>query len=156
MEFFLAQTRSMKPRDSEKLQTRDLLAEVESLLATQERALLSSHKLCASDLNILQRLLKKGSKPVNQLAPKVGLTSGSMTSAVQRLRKRELITTHRDEKDGRKVCVQISKTGKQTLRQISNERDALFAPMMGTLSDREGKVLIALLKKIRKVSRSKK
>ena len=100
----------MKKKDSEALQIRALITETESLLVTQERALLSSHKLCASDLAILARLLKKGPQPVNQIAPKVGLTSGSMTSAVQRLRTRKLIATHRDRKDGRKVRVEITKT----------------------------------------------
>lgn len=145
----------MKSKDTDALPTRDLIAETENLLATQERALLSHHKLCASDLVILHRLQKKGSKPVNQLAPKVGLTSGSMTSAVQRLRKRELITTRRDEQDGRKVWVEISKTGKKTLRQLNAEREKLFRPLFSTLSNREKNVLGALLKKLRKANRTK-
>lgn len=146
----------MKKKDSEALQARNLIAETESRLAAQERTLLSSHRLCASDLAILSRLQRKGPQPVNQIAPKVGLTSGSMTSAVQRLRKREFIITRRDEKDGRKVWVDITKTGKQTLRHLTADRDQLFGPIFATLSDRENQVLKALLKKIRKTSRSKK
>lgn len=143
----------MKPKDSPNLQTRDLIAETESLLAARERALLTPYKLCPSDLAILQRLDKKGSKPVNQIGPKVGLTSGSMTTAVQRLRKREMITTRRDEKDGRKVWVEITKAGRQTLRRVTAEREQQFAPLFASLNDREGKVFVALLKKIRKACR---
>jgi MarR family 2-MHQ and catechol resistance regulon transcriptional repressor len=143
----------MKAKDPEALQARELIAETESLLAAHERSLLSSHKLCASDLAILQRLQKKGPKSVNQIAPKVGLTSGSMTSAVQRLAKRDLIITRPDETDGRKVRVEISKTGKQTLRQVTAERNELLAPLFASLNDREGKVFLALLKKVRKACR---
>ena len=146
----------MKKKDSAALQTRALIAETETLLASQERALLLSHKLCASDLAILSRLQKKGSEPVNQIAPKVGLTSGSMTSAVQRLRKREFIITKRDQKDGRKVRVEITKAGKQVLRQLSSDREQIFAPLFTSLTNRESQLLTALLKKVRKTSRSKK
>ncbi|MGJ8726000.1 MAG: MarR family winged helix-turn-helix transcriptional regulator [Roseibacillus sp.] len=146
----------MKKKDSEALQARKLITETESLLADQERSLLSSHKLCASDLAILSYLQKKGPRPVNQIAPKVGLTSGSMTSAVQRLGSRDLVATHRDEKDGRKVWVDVTKIGKQTLRQLTAERDQIFGPLFATLTDRESQLITALLKKIRKASRSKK
>ena len=138
------------------MQARTLIAETESFLVAQERALLASHKLCPSDLAILSRLQKKGPSPVNQIAPKVGLTSGSMTSAVQRLRKRELITTQRDDKDGRKVRVHITKDGKQALRQLTSDREKLFAPTFATLTNRESQLLAALLKKVRKASRAKK
>jgi len=144
----------MKAKDSQTFQIRELLAEMESRLVAQERPAFSSHRLCASDLAILARLQKKGPKAVNQLALKVGLTSGSMSTAVQRLCKRELITTHRDEQDGRKVWVKITKTGKQTLRTLTTEREELVSPLLAELSGREGQILIALLKKIRKSSRA--
>ncbi len=143
----------MKSKFSETLQTRELIAETEALLSAHERSLYLSYHLCASDLAILTRLQKKGSKPVNQLAAKVGLTSGSMTTAVQRLQKREMITTNRDEKDGRKVWVEITKKGKQTVRDLTSEREKQFGPIFSSFSDREEKVLVALLKKIRKATR---
>lgn len=145
----------MKDKESEIQQTRELMTETEALLCTSERALFASFQLCASDLAILKRLQKKGPKPVNQLAAKVGLTSGSMTTATQRLRKRELITTTRDQKDGRKVWVAISKTGKQTLKELSSEREKLLSPIFTNLSSRERQVLTGLLKKVRKASQTK-
>lgn len=146
----------MKAKDSEALQTRDLIAETESLLAKHERTLLAVHHLCTSDFHILSRLERKGPKSVNQIAPKVGLTSGSMTSAIQRLKKRKFVETCKDKKDGRKVRVQITPNGQQILTQLAAERQKKIAPLMVSLSNRESKVLTALLKKIRKASRSKK
>lgn len=143
----------MKNKDSSPLQVRTLIAQTESLLAARERALFASHGLCTSDLAILRYLQKKGPKSVNQIAPKVGLTSGSMTTATQRLRKREFVTTSRNEKDGRRVSVEITKTGKQSLRALTSEREKLFEPILKNFSDREAKILTGLLKKINKAQR---
>ncbi|GHC43087.1 winged helix DNA-binding protein [Roseibacillus persicicus] len=143
----------MKAKEPEALLTRNLIAETESLLAAQERALLADHQLCASDLAILNRLEKKGPRSVNQIAPKVGLTSGSMTTAVQRLKRRHLVTTGKDPKDARKVRVEITSEGQAALKALTAERAALFTPLMASLNPRESKVLVALLKKIRKASR---
>lgn len=143
----------MKANESEALQARNLIAETESLLAARERTLLATHRLCSSDLAILERLAKKGPKPVNQIAPKVGLTSGSMTTAVQRLKRRQFVTTTRDKKDARKVRVVITPDGQAILETLTTARAAIFTPILHSLNNREGKVLSALLKKLRKASR---
>src|SRR3989442_4570305 len=56
--------------------------------------------MCLSDFAILEALLHKGPQPVRELARRIDLTSGSMTTAIDRLAKRHLVTradesTHR-------------------------------------------------------------
>ena len=69
--------------------------------------------LCESDVAILERLARKGARPVNGLSRQVGLTSGSMTSAVKRLHRRGLVETRRDLDDKRVVWVSVTKEAEE-------------------------------------------
>lgn len=132
---------------------RDLMAECHSLLGAHERKLLAKSGLCSSDLAILLRLGKKGPAPVNQLAIKVGLTSGSMTTAVQRLKKSGFVTTSRKESDKRVVLVAATSSGTAASKAAVKDREALLAPSFNSLSERENQILAALLKKVRKAAK---
>src|SRR5256885_2486667 len=48
--------------------------------------------MCLSDFAILEALLHKGPQPVRELARRIDLTSGSMTTAIDRLEARQLVT----------------------------------------------------------------
>lgn len=140
-----------KPATATRL--RDLMAECSTQLASQEREILAKSGLCQSDLAILLRLSKRDATPVNQLAPKVGLTSGSMTTAVQRLKKAGFVTSVRQEKDKRVVLVAATPAGVDAARSAAKKREALLAPYFACLSERENQIFEALLKKIRKASK---
>src|ERR1700692_1973711 len=59
-------------------------------------------KLGDSDFRVLEVLLHKGPLPVNTIGPKVWLTPGSISVAVDRLGKKGLVSRedHRDEPRG--------------------------------------------------------
>ncbi|MBK1832573.1 MarR family winged helix-turn-helix transcriptional regulator [Roseibacillus ishigakijimensis] len=143
----------MKRPDQAALKLRELIAETEIRLAAQERRLLASFEIGPSDLAILSRLRRKGPKPVNQIADKVGLTSGSMTTAIQRLRHQKLVETQPDEEDRRRLQVALTPKGERLLGAASASRDELFATLFRDLSYRESDLLGTLLKKVRKASR---
>ena len=65
----------------EMFRLRRAIVRAEQSLSEIDREILPDG-LCESDLAILERLARKGARPVNGLARQVGLTSGSMTSAV--------------------------------------------------------------------------
>ena len=134
----------------ELLRLRRNLARAEQALTEVDRRLLAPNQLCASDFEILERLTRKGSRPVNTLARRVGLTSGSMTTAVQRLLRRDLVETRRDTKDKRVVHVSITPEGAKLTNQISATRLKLLAEVFGDWSGREQAVLTAFLKRLRK------
>ena len=64
-----------------------------------------------SDYAILEVLLHKGALPVNTIGEKVLLTSGSMTTAVQRLEKKGLVIRERSKGDARVVLVHLTEKG---------------------------------------------
>ena len=134
----------------EVLRLRRVLMRAEQALAEAERDLFAAHQLCASDFAILERLARKGRDRVNALAPRVGLTSGSMTTAVQRLRKRALVETERDTLDRRVVWVDSTSAGRELATKLSSERSELLLDVFGAWSGREQAILANFLKRLRK------
>lgn len=126
------------------------LGQVEHMLAELDRTLLAPEGVCASDLDILERLRRKGSRPVNGLARRVGLTSGSITTAVQRLKRRGLVQTRRDLKDKRVVVVSITADGQELAGRLSDKRTDALESAFQVWSDRERTVVANLLKRLRR------
>ncbi len=125
------------------------IGRAEHALSEIDRTLLPDG-LCESDLVILERLARKGARPVNGLGRQVGLTSGSMTSAVQRLHKRELVETRRDLRDKRVVWVSATPEAEEIVTRFSERRGEVLAEVFEKWSERERSVLINLLKRARK------
>ena len=83
-----------------------------------------------SDYAVLEVLLHKGSLPVNAIGEKVLLTSGSMTTAVQRLEKKWLVVRERSEGDARVVLVHLTNEGMSLIQEAftvhAEDLDELF------------------------------
>src|SRR5262245_47393188 len=63
---------------------------------------------CASDFGILEALLHKGAMPVNVIGQKILLTSGSITSAIDRLEKKGLVARAFSPEDRRARIVDLT------------------------------------------------
>lgn len=134
----------------ELLRLRRTISRAEQALAELDRALLLPAGLCASDLVILERLARKGARPVNGLGRQVGLTSGSMTTAVQRLRRRNLVETRRDLQDKRIVWVSITPQGEELAGHYTSMHAEVLSHVFAKWSPRERSILTNLLKRVRK------
>jgi MarR family 2-MHQ and catechol resistance regulon transcriptional repressor len=126
------------------------IARAEHALSDIDRTLLAPAGLCESDLVILERLARKGARPVNGLGRQVGLTSGSMTTAVQRLLKRDLVETRRDQEDKRVVWVSATPEAEALVARFNDVRGEVLAQLFDKWSERERSILINLLKRVRK------
>jgi MarR family 2-MHQ and catechol resistance regulon transcriptional repressor len=84
-----------------------------------------------SDFAVLEVLLHKGPLPVNTIGEKVLLTSGSITTAVQRLEKQGLVRRERGADDGRVVLVHLTEPGRALIEagfaEHATDLDQLFA-----------------------------
>jgi MarR family 2-MHQ and catechol resistance regulon transcriptional repressor len=78
-----------------------------------------------SDFGVLEALLHKGPLPVNVLGKKVLLTTGSITTAVDRLERRGLVERQDDPKDRRARIVHLTNDGLALIRKVfaKHERD---------------------------------
>lgn len=101
-----------------------------------------------SDFAVLEVLLNKGPQKVNDIGRRVDLTSGSITTAVDRLEKRGLLVRGLDDADRRSRIVRLTPAGRSHITAIfARHVEALEAASSG-LTKAERKTLIALLKKL--------
>jgi MarR family 2-MHQ and catechol resistance regulon transcriptional repressor len=121
-----------------------------SLAAHAEESLnLSQAGLGDSDFRVLEALLHKGPLPVNTIGPKVWLTPGSISVAVDRLEKKALVK--RKNTDDRRVrLVELTAKGRALITRTFREHAAAMEGAAGVLSKEERLTLLRLLKKLGK------
>lgn len=117
--------------------------------AVEARALESIGEtgLCASDFAVLEALLHKGPLPVNTLGRKLLLTSGSITTAVDRLAARGLVRRVEDDADRRVRLVELTADGRRLIVPAfaRHERD-MERVAAEALTPRERLTLVNLLR----------
>jgi len=103
-----------------------------------------------SDFAVLEVLLHKGPLPVNTIGQKVLLTSGSITSAVQRLENQGQVTRVRGEGDARVVVVHLTPQGRALIEEAYARHADDLEEVFADLSETERVEFLKILKKIRK------
>src|SRR6478735_1586620 len=107
-------------------------------------------KLGDSDFRVLEALLHKGPLPVNTIGPKVWLTPGSISVAVDRLVEKGLVS-RKDHPDDRRVRrVELSAKGRALITRGFREHASAMETAVGVLSKNERLTLLRLLKKLGK------
>ncbi len=109
---------------------------------------IESFGFCASDFGILECLLHKGALPVNTIGKKILLTSGSITSAVDRLERKKLVARQFDPADRRARIVDLTADGRKLIEKAFREHEREIELAMAVLSSAERKTLIGLLRKL--------
>ncbi len=105
--------------------------------------------LGVSDFAVLEVLLHKGPLPVNTIGPKVWLTPGSISVAVDRLEQKGLVT--RKNTDDRRVRrVELTARGRALISKVFREHAAAMEGVVAVLTREERLVLLPLLKKLGK------
>src|SRR5213080_5100999 len=84
-------------------------------LATQS---IESLDVCLSDFGVMELLLHKGPQPVNEIGRRIALTSGAITTAVDRLEARGLVTREAHEFDRRARIVRLTAAGEEEVARI--------------------------------------
>ena len=127
-----------------------LMKAFHALAAHAEESLnLSQSGLGNSDFRVLEVLLHKGPLPVNTIGPKVWLTPGSISIAVDRLEKKALVK--RNNTDDRRVrLVELTAKGRALITKISREHAAAMEKTASVLPNEERLMLLQLLKKLGK------
>ena len=102
-----------------------------------------------SDFRVLEALLHKGPLPVNTIGPKVWLTPGSISVAVDRLEKTALVKRKNTE-DRRVRLVELTPKGRALITETFRDHAAAMEKAAGVLSKDERLMLMRLLKKLGK------
>ena len=102
-----------------------------------------------SDFRVLEVLLHKGPLPVNTIGPKVWLTPGSISVAVDRLEKKALVK-RKNTGDRRVRLVELTAKGRALITKTFREHAAAMEEAAGVLSKEERLILLRLLRKLGK------
>jgi MarR family 2-MHQ and catechol resistance regulon transcriptional repressor len=103
-----------------------------------------------SDFRVLEALLHKGPMPVNTIGPKVFLTPGSISVAVDRLFDRGLVTRVDSETDRRVRVVDLTPEGRKLIKRVFQAHAKQLEVLAGVLTDEERVQLVESLKKLGK------
>src|SRR3981081_960391 len=103
-----------------------------------------------SDFRVLEVLLNKGPLPVNTIGPKVWITPGSISVAVDRLVKKGLVS-RKDHPDDRRIRrVELTPKGRALITRGFGEHAAAMEDVAGVFSKNERLTLLRLLNKLGK------
>jgi len=97
-----------------------------------------------SDFRVLEALLHKGPLPVNIIGPKVWLTPGSISIAVDRLVRKEQAADRRVRR------VELTSKGRALIAATFREHATAMESVVDVLSAKERVTLLQLLKKLGK------
>jgi len=103
-----------------------------------------------SDFRVLEALLHKGPLPVNTVGPKVWLTPGSISVAVDRLVEKGLVSRKNHPDDRRVRRVELTPKGRALITLGFREHAAAMEDTVTVLSKNERLTLLRLLKKLGK------
>jgi MarR family 2-MHQ and catechol resistance regulon transcriptional repressor len=120
-------------------------------LAAHATESLKSGRTCLGDseFRVLEVLLHKGPLPVNTIGPKVWLTPGSISVAVDRLEKKALVRRQNTE-DRRVRLVELTAKGHTLITRTFRVHAAAMEAAAEVLSKEERLILLRLLKKLGK------
>jgi MarR family transcriptional regulator, 2-MHQ and catechol-resistance regulon repressor len=101
-----------------------------------------------SDFRVLETLFHQGPLPVNAIGEMIDLTTGSITTAVDRMEARWLVVRKYHPTDGRFRIVELTTKGRRLIEkactQLTTEMEEAFA----SLSQTERRTLIEMLKSV--------
>ncbi len=105
-----------------------------------------------SDFAVLELLKAKGPQPVNTIGQSMMLTSGSMTTAIDRAQKSGHVTRERDPDDGRVVNVALTDKGRDAIDSAFETHASNLERLFSILSKEEKTEFARLMKKVGKAA----
>jgi MarR family 2-MHQ and catechol resistance regulon transcriptional repressor len=127
-----------------------VLAKAAHALAAEAGRSIAGLGMCASDFGALETLLHKGPLPVNTLGRKLLLTSGSITTAIDRLERRGLVERRNDPSDRRARVVHLTPAGSRLIQKAFTAHAADMERAVSRIPVAERAALIESLKKLGK------
>jgi MarR family transcriptional regulator, 2-MHQ and catechol-resistance regulon repressor len=110
--------------------------------------------ISGTDFRVLEALLHKGPLSVNTIGPKVHLTPGSISVAVDRLVGKKLVSRLESPGDRRVRIVTLTKSGKDLIVLIFRKLSAEIGRVFADANPRELQILESVLKKAGKRARA--
>jgi MarR family 2-MHQ and catechol resistance regulon transcriptional repressor len=123
-----------------------VLWKVTRTLEARAEASIASLGMCRSDFGVLEALLHKGPLAVHELGAKVLLTSGSITTAIDRLERRGLVARGSDPRDRRARIIRLTAPGRKMIRGAFAEHQRAMEQAVSHLPNKDRATLLTLLR----------
>ena len=146
----MKQKRASKAQDTSGVHVWLVLMKAFQALMPHAAESIERTELGDSDFRVLEALLHKGPLPVNTVGPKVWLTPGSISVAVDRLVKKGLVSRKDHPGDRRVRQVELTAKGRALIMRGFREHAAAMEKVISVLSKNERLTLLRLLKKLGK------
>ena len=115
-------------------------------IARQLDADLQRSGISNTDFRVMEALLHKGPLPVNVIGPKVNLTPGAISVAVDRLEVSGLVARAEGKRDRRVRVVALTKEGEKVISPVYHRHAVLLEHIFEPLSDTQRLSLENMLK----------
>lgn len=119
-------------------------------VAQADKRKIREYGLSPSEFAAMELLYHKGPQPVQKIASKVLLTSGSMTYVVTQLEKKNMIRRTGSEKDRRVCHIALTGEGTEKMKAVFPAHENYIAGLFESLSGEEAALVTEQLKRIGK------
>ena len=137
-----------RPADKPAIHTWLVLMKSHRTLKRHAERSIEALDMCLSDFAILEALLHKGPQSVRDLGRRIELTSGAMTTAIDRLETRGLVTRADHPTDRRTWVIHLTSDGKALISKVFAGHEQAMDRAMRGLSKSERATLTDLLKRL--------
>lgn len=104
-----------------------------------------------SEFGVLEMLYHKGDQPVQKVAEKILVTSGTITYVINKLEKKELVVRRKCEKDKRVFYVSLTEKGKEFILDIFPKHKEFLDNLFSGLNENTKRELVDNLIQLRKI-----
>ncbi len=108
-----------------------------------------SHGLGISEFGVLELLLHKGDQPVQKIAEKILVTSGTMTYVIDKLVKKGWVLRRKCDKDGRVTYVSLTPEGRDLIEAVFADHKRFLECLFADLDEPSKERLIDSLNHMR-------
>jgi len=99
-----------------------------------------------SEFGVLEMLYHKGDQPVQKIAEKILVTSGTITYVINKLQNKDLVVRKKCETDGRIYYISLTEKGENLISNIFPKHEAFLDNLFKDLNPIEKENLLENLK----------
>lgn len=127
-----------------------LLRIFDNVLLTEEKALSKGYfsNLSIAELHTLEAIGPYEARAMSETAARLGITTGTLTVAIDRLVRKGYVERYRDSKDRRVVRICLTRQGKLAYRMHAKFHKLLVKRIMDPLSEEDRNRMASLVREV--------
>jgi homoprotocatechuate degradation regulator HpaR len=115
------------------------------------RPMLDGHDVNEQQWRVIRVLAEAGQMTASDVAERANILAPSLTRMIRSLTERGLISKARDDKDGRRVMLEIAPAGRELLRKVTPDSARIYAELEARFGKEKFEQLVDLLEAFSKL-----